>query len=93
MKQGVEVEAPFSAEWWQNCSNEQLHELMRGGFAESEAGVGAHRELERRAREHARDDERDARIVASQKEALRLKILSGVLVAFLAILALVALIR
>ena len=93
MNQGVEAEAPFSAEWWHSCSNEQLHELMRGGFADSDAAVGAHRELERRAREHAKAEEVDARIIASQKETQRLKILSGVLIAFLAVLALAALLR
>jgi len=67
--------------------------LMRGGFAESEAGVGAHRELERRAREHSRADEQEARIIASQKETVRLKILSGVLIAFMVALAAVALMR
>jgi hypothetical protein len=93
MNQGVNAEAFQSAEWWKNQTNEQLHELMRGGFAESEAGVGAHRELERRAREHSRADEQEARIVASQKETVRLKILSGVLIAFMVALAAVALMR
>jgi predicted nucleotidyltransferase component of viral defense system len=93
MNQSVEAEPRYSAEWWENRTNEQLHELLRGGFAESEDGVGAHRELERRARQHARANEQEARIVASQKETLRLKILSGVLIAFLVVLAAVALLR
>lgn len=93
MNQSVEAEAFHSAQWWENLTNEQLHELMRGGFADSEAGVGAHRELERRAREHAKDEEREAKVVASRKETLRLKILSGVLIAFLAVLAAAALMR
>jgi len=93
MNQGVNAEPFQSAEWWKNQTNEQLHELMRGGFAESEAGVGAHRELERRAREHSRADEQEARIIASQKETVRLKILSGVLIAFMVALAAVALMR
>lgn len=93
MNQGVEAEALYSAEWWQNCTNEQLHELMRGGFADTEAGVGAHREIERRAREHARAEDLEAKVVASRKETLRLKILSGVLIAFLIALAAVALMR
>jgi hypothetical protein len=93
MDQGVEAEALYSAQWWQNRTNEQLHELMRSGFAETEAGAGAHRELERRARANSRAQDLEAKVVASQKEALRLKILSGILVAFLAVLAAVELMR
>jgi hypothetical protein len=93
MNQGVEAEALYSAQWWQNRTNDQLHELMRGGFADSEAGAGAHRELERRAREHARAQEQEAKVEASRKEALRIRILSGILIVFLVALAAAAVVR
>jgi hypothetical protein len=93
MNQTVEAEALYSADWWHSRTNEQLQELMRAGFTVGEAGPGAHRELERRAREHARGEEQQARLVAEQKKTLRLRILGSVLLAVLLALVVAMLMR
>ena len=86
MSQTIDVEMLYSADWWQSRTNEQLQELLRSGFAVGQAGPGAHRELERRAREHARAEEQQAQLLAEQKKMLRLRILGSVLLAVLLIL-------
>jgi len=93
MDQILEAEAPYSPQWWQSRTNDELHELMRGGLAEGEAGLGAHRELERRAREQARAEEQKEMLVAQQKKSLRLRILEGVLLTALIVLLFMKLVR
>jgi hypothetical protein len=61
--------------------------MVRAGFMLGEQGMGAHREIERRARELEKGDEREAAIIAAQKETLRLKILSSLLILALIVLA------
>ena len=49
------IEAQFcSASWWESQTHEQLQEFIRTGFSGGEQYEGAHRELERRARDAAR---------------------------------------
>jgi len=93
MNQSVEAEALYSAQWWQSRTNEQLHELMRGGLGEGEIGTGAHRELERRAQELTRTAERNQQLAAQHKKSLRLRILEGMLLAVLIILLAIELLR
>ena len=42
---------PYSASWWENQTPDQLQEFIRTGFSGGEQYQGAHRELERRAKE------------------------------------------
>ena len=65
---------PYSASWWQSQSHEQLQEFIRRGFSGGEQYDGAHRELERRARENARriNDAAAARIQQRKEHAGRI---------------------
>lgn len=78
----AEAEALYTTEWWRSRSNEQLHEMLRAGLV-LDQGAGAHRELERRARELAEQEERQAQLVAGRKKVLRLTILGVFLLATL----------
>ena len=44
---------PYTASWWKDQTHEHLQELIRTGFSGGEQYQGAHRELERRAKEAA----------------------------------------
>ena len=49
---------PYSESWWAGQTHEQLQEFIRIGYSGGEHYDGAHRELERRAKEavrHAND--------------------------------------
>ena len=54
MSDTIEAEVAYPASWWENQTAEQLKELVRAGFVRGELFDGAQRELERRARESAR---------------------------------------
>ena len=45
---------PYSAEWWQHRSAEELRDIIKRGFSGGEAFRGAVSETERRAREETR---------------------------------------
>jgi hypothetical protein len=49
-----ETQFAYPASWWESQSADQLQEYVRAGFMSGEMFVGAQRELERRARESAR---------------------------------------
>lgn len=49
-----ETQVAYPASWWESQSADQLQEYVRAGFISGEMFVGAQRELERRARESAR---------------------------------------
>ena len=54
MSGSIEREAVYPASWWESRTAEQLQEFVRAGFMSGEMFDGAQRELERRARESAR---------------------------------------
>jgi hypothetical protein len=87
----LEAEVSFSASWWESRTSEQLQDMIRGGFAVGEASAGAHREIERRARERARLEKREAELRAVHRK--RLGMLSSVEIAMLIALAALLLIR
>src|SRR3954454_17937796 len=86
MEQVAETEALYSAEWWRSRTNGQLLELLGAGLV-VDGGAGAHRELERRARELERAAEREAELAREHNKALRLRILGVFLLAALIALA------
>lgn len=49
-----ETQVAYPASWWESQSADQLQEYVRAGFMSGEMFVGAQCELERRAREAAR---------------------------------------
>ena len=79
----AEVERLYSRQWWESRTNNELQEMVRGGLAAGESGAGAHREIERRARELRRAEEHEAQLEETHKTALRIRILAA---AFLALL-------
>lgn len=93
MDQVADAEAPYSANWWEERSSEQLQEMVRAGLSAGEYGAGAVRELERRARRHAAAKEREAEVLVAEKQDRRIKILAGILVALLVTMGIVLLIR
>lgn len=68
----------YPASWWESRSAEQLQELVRGGFMFGDMFDGAQRELERRARESARD------LDAAADEVIQHRVEQGNRVAFTA---------
>ena len=87
MDQTAEAEALHTVDWWQSRTHAQLLEMLRAGLVVDE-GAGAHRELERRAREVESAAEREADLVRQRNKAYRLRILGLLLLGSL--LALVA---
>lgn len=83
MNEVAEVERLYSRQWWESRTNNELQEMVRGGLAAGEAGAGAHRELERRARALRTAEEHEALRQETHRTALRIRILA---VAFLAML-------
>ena len=65
MDQVAEAETPYSADWWEERTSEQLQEMVRAGLGAGEYGAGAIRELERRARKHAAVQEREAEVLVA----------------------------
>jgi hypothetical protein len=91
MDQLAEAEASQSAEWWRSRTSGQLLEMLQADVVVGGA-AGAHRELERRARELARADEREAEMIRQHNKVLRLRILGVFLLAALIALAVTILI-
>jgi hypothetical protein len=79
----AEVERLYSRQWWESRTNNELQELVRGGLAAGESGAGAHREIERRARNLRKAEEHEVQLEETRKTALRIRILAA---AFLALL-------
>jgi hypothetical protein len=89
MNEVAEVERLYSRQWWEYRTNNELQEMVRGGLAAGESGVGAHREIERRARELRKAEEHRAVLEEAHKTALRIRILAAAFLAMLiALLAL-----
>ncbi len=82
MNEVAEVERLYSRQWWESRTNNELQQMVRGGLA-GESGAGAHREIERRARELRRAKEHEAELEESRRAILRIRILAA---AFLALL-------
>src|ERR1700745_1813761 len=93
MNEVAEVERLYSRQWWENRSNNELQEMVRGGLAAGESGPGAHRELERRARELRRAEEHEAQLQETQRTALRVRILAAAFLAMLISLLILELAR
>ena len=93
MDQVAETEVPYSPNWWKQRSSEQLQQMVRAGLAAGDHGAEAICELERRAREHAAAQERQAERLVVKKEDRRLQILAAVLVTLVIAIAAVLLIR
>jgi hypothetical protein len=92
MNDVAEAEARYSPNWWGNRTLEELQDLARTGLASGQAGSGALREIERRARERANADQQQTKLEVAKKEGLRIQLLAGTLVALLiAVIALVLL--
>ena len=89
----LEAETSFTASWWESRTTDQLQDMIRGGFAVGEASAGAHREIERRAREHARLERHQAELRAVHRTRVKLGMLSGVEIAMLVALAALLLMR
>ena len=85
-----ETEARFSPAWWESLTGEQLQEMTRGGLEAGEYGAGAHREIERRARERARLEQQETEV---QKKGFRLRTLTVLEVLMLIALLIMLLIR
>jgi hypothetical protein len=78
----LEAAVNVSAVDWETLTTEQLQDMARGGLAAGELGAGAHREIERRAREHAEFDREENRRAAIHK-IIAFGILLGVAIAVL----------
>jgi len=85
-----ETEARLSPDWWESLTGEQLQEMTRGGLEAGEYGAGAHREIERRARERARLEQQETEV---QKKGFRLRTLTVLEVLMLIALLIMLLIR
>jgi hypothetical protein len=83
MDEVAEAEAQLSPGWWQSRSSAQLHDMARGGLAAGELGAGAHREIERRARECARAQKKEAEHRAERVKGIRISVLGGLEIAML----------
>jgi hypothetical protein len=93
MDEVAEAEAQLSPGWWQSRTIAQLHDMVQGGLAAGELGAGAHREIERRARERARLERIEAEHRAVRARGLRIGMLSGLEIAMLVALGAVLLLR
>ena len=76
MNEVAEVERLYSRQWWESRTNNELQEMVRGGLAAGESGVGAHREIERRACALRTAEEREAKLQETHRTALRVRILA-----------------
>jgi hypothetical protein len=93
MGQVAEADAPYSPTWWKTRSTEQLQHMVRAGFAAGDEGIGAIRELERRAQANAAAQEHEVQRQEVRKEDNRLQILAGILIALVISIGVVLLIR
>jgi hypothetical protein len=75
---GDRLNEPYSPEWWRARSTEELRQMISGGSAAFEDATA---ELERRAGERLREQERSERAEAARKRRLRLTILGIFLLA------------
>lgn len=93
MNQVAEAEAPYSPNWWKTRSSEQLQQMVRAGFAAGDQGVGAIRELERRAQANAAAQEHQAEQQVVQKEDRRLQLLAVILIAVVIAMGVILILR
>ena len=70
------AQQPYSAEWWQRRTAEELRDIINRGFAGGEAFQGAVSEAERRAREETRRL-RDLAAVATERAIKRKRLVMG----------------
>jgi hypothetical protein len=78
MNEVAEAGAQLSSSWWQSRTSAQLHDMARGGLAAGELGAGAHREIERRARERLRIEQAEAEHKVQRAKGVRISILGAV---------------
>jgi hypothetical protein len=83
MDQVAEAETRLSPDWWQSRTSAQLHDMARGGLAAGEFGAGAHREIERRARERERMQQKEAEHRAERVKGIRIGTLGFLEIAML----------
>ncbi|HEX3422747.1 MAG TPA: hypothetical protein VHS33_05025 [Sphingomicrobium sp.] len=93
MNEVAEVERLYSRQWWENRSNNELQEMVRGGLAAGESGAGAHREIERRARQMRKAEEDEAQRQETHRTALRIRILAAAFLAMLISLLILEIVR
>jgi hypothetical protein len=93
MNEVAEVDRLYSRQWWEGRTNNELQELVRGGLAAGESGAGAHRELERRARELRKAEEDEAQRQETNRTALRVRILAAAFLVMLISLLILELAR
>jgi len=89
----AEAEQLYSREWWESRTGNELQHIVRSGLAAGDAGLQAHRELERRARELDKADEEKAELQVAHGAVLRIRILGGVLIFLLILLVVMKLVR
>ena len=89
----AELERPYSREWWEGRTLSELNDIIRGGFAAGDFGIQAHQELERRARALEKVEKHEAELQVAHGATMRLRILGGVLVFLLVLIALVEWLR
>jgi len=77
MNEVAEVDRPYSRQWWEDRTNNELQQMVRGGLSAGESGAGAHREFERRARQLRKAEEDEAQRQETHKTALRVRILAA----------------
>ena len=90
MNEVAEAEPLLSPNWWQSRTSAQLHDMVQNGIAAGEYYAGAHREIERRARERARVEWQQAQHRAAREKDIRIGMLGVFEIALL--VALIALI-
>jgi hypothetical protein len=93
MNEVAEVDRLYSRQWWEGRTNNELQELVRGGLAAGESGAGAHRELERRARQLSKAEEVETQRQETHMTALRVRILAAAFLVMLISLLILELAR
>lgn len=91
MEEVFEAEANFSTAWWESRTSEQLRDMIRGGLSVGDLSVGAHREIERRAREGIRLEMHEATLRILRQR--RFWMLTGTLIVMLSALSALLLLR
>ena len=93
MNEVAEVDRLYSRQWWEDRTNNELQEMVRGGLSAGESGAGAHRELERRARQLRKAEEDEAQRQETHNTALRVRILAAAFLVMLISLVILELVR
>lgn len=93
MNEVAGVERLYSRQWWESRTNNELQQMVRGGLAAGESGAGAHREIERRARELRKAEEQQAHLQQTHRAALRIRILAAAFLAMLVSLLILEIVR